>query len=104
MNQLIEQEQKSIMQKIEQQERKTRRRTIIYTVIPILFAGILLWVVSNQIIKDKKKLEKQEENLKLLEEITSGWIDDATKAIELNPGAEIYKKNLALLKNSSSTI
>lgn len=82
----------SLINKTEEFERKARRRSLLYTAVPILFAGILIWFSGNKVVKAQKEvntlqktitdlnytLERKHEELATL--LTN--IEDAEKNLE----------------------
>jgi DNA repair exonuclease SbcCD ATPase subunit len=47
----------SLLQKVEERERTARRRAIIYSLVPILLLGMLLWFTGHRIIQAQHKLD-----------------------------------------------
>lgn len=58
-----------LINKIEEKEKKARKRILIYTLIPVIVAIVLIWVTSSQVINSKRELDKiqNELNTKILE-------------------------------------
>lgn len=76
----------TLIQKIEQRERTSRRRAIVFSLVPIIIAVILLWFTGQELAhysSEKERLTQELENYNLEKELLTKELDESLRELEI---------------------
>jgi cell wall-associated NlpC family hydrolase len=58
-----EEDIQSLLTKVERRERTTRKRVLVYSFVPVVLAGLLLWFTTHKIIQARQELDAVNDSL-----------------------------------------
>jgi len=76
-----EQDLQSLLEKIDHKERKSRRRAIIYTLVPIFLAIVLLCIIGQQISKLNRYIETTDDARRTVRKDVEAWVSQLNDVI-----------------------